>query len=152
QTVLEVLRAEGRAVSLQHLTRKSKCGPAPIQKLVQRGLARRTIYRIDRFEPEAEEAVTPTTPPTLNADQAKAWAELEPALKNGGFQPFLLFGVTGSGKTELYLRAIDEVVKQGKEALVLVPEISLTPQTIAAFKGRLGEVAVLHSHLQMAER
>ena len=65
---------------------------------------------------------------------------------------FCLHGVTGSGKTELYLRAIEEVVRQGKEALVLVPEISLTPQTIAQFQGRCGEVAVLHSHLGDAER
>ena len=63
-----------------------------------------------------------------------------------------MHGVTGSGKTEIYLRAIEEVVRQGKEALVLVPEISLTPQTIACFRGRCGEVAVLHSHLGDAER
>src|SRR5262249_33743701 len=75
-----------------------------------------------------------------------------PALRQSGFRAFLLYGVTGSGKTELYLRAIEEVVRQGKEALVLVPEISLTPQTIQAFRGRCGEVAVLHSHLGNAER
>ena len=62
------------------------------------------------------------------------WAALEPALHQGGFHAFLLHGVTGSGKTEIYLRAIEEVVRQGKEALVLVPEISLTPQTIARFQ------------------
>ena len=72
--------------------------------------------------------------------------------EQGGFQAFLLHGVTGSGKTEIYLRAIEEVVRQGKEALVLVPEISLTPQTIQRFRGRCGEVAVLHSHLGDAER
>src|SRR5205807_2575963 len=77
---------------------------------------------------------------------------LEAAVHTGGFHAFLLYGVTGSGKTELYLRAIAEVVKQGKEALVLVPEISLTPQTIQCFQGRFGEVAVLHSHLGNAER
>src|SRR5207237_8109168 len=55
-------------------------------------------------------------------------------------------------KTELYLRAIEEVIRQGKEALVLVPEISLTPQTIARFRGRCASVSVLHSHLQTAER
>jgi primosomal protein N' (replication factor Y) len=64
----------------------------------------------------------------------------------------LLYGVTGSGKTELYLRAIEEVIRQGKEALVLVPEISLTPQTIQCFRGRCGQVAVLHSHLGNAQR
>jgi primosomal protein N' (replication factor Y) len=63
-----------------------------------------------------------------------------------------LHGVTGSGKTELYLKAIEEVVQQGKEALVLVPEISLTPQTIAQFQRRCKDVAVLHSHLGDAER
>ncbi len=73
-------------------------------------------------------------------------------LQVGGFQPFLLYGITGSGKTELYLRAIEEVVRQGKEALILVPEISLTPQTIEAFRGRCGDLAVLHSHLHTAER
>src|SRR5205807_939835 len=82
----------------------------------------------------------------------QAWAPIEQALQRGGFQAFLLHGVTGSGKTEVYLRAIEEVLKQGKEALVLVPEISLTPQTIQRFKGRCGEVAVLHSHLGDAER
>ena len=89
--------------------------------------------------------------PTLNADQLRS-GRPEPALNGGGFQAFLLHGVTGSGKTEIYLRAIEEVVRQGKEALVLVPEISLTPQTIARFRGRCGEVAVLHSHLGNAER
>ncbi len=73
-------------------------------------------------------------------------------MKQGGFHAFLLHGVTGSGKTEIYLRAIEEVMRQGKEALVLVPEISLTPQTIQRFRGRCGEVAVLHSHLGNAER
>jgi primosomal protein N' (replication factor Y) len=77
---------------------------------------------------------------------------MEPALKQGGFHAFLLDGVTGSGKTEIYLRAIEEVIAQGKEALILVPEISLTPQTIQRFRGRCGEVAVLHSHLGNAER
>src|SRR5262249_50302557 len=57
-----------------------------------------------------------------------------------------------SGKTEIYMRAIEEIIKQGKQALVLVPEISLTPQTIQRFRGRCGEVAVLHSHLSNAER
>jgi primosomal protein N' (replication factor Y) (superfamily II helicase) len=63
-----------------------------------------------------------------------------------------LHGVTGSGKTEIYLRAIEEIVRQGKEAIVLVPEISLTPQTIERFRGRCENVAVLHSHLGDADR
>ncbi len=89
---------------------------------------------------------------TLNADQEAAWAPIREAVQAGGFKPFLLYGVTGSGKTEIYLRAIEEVVRQGKEAIVLVPEISLTPQTIERFQGRCGQVAVLHSNLTDVER
>src|SRR5207244_2205082 len=80
-------------------------------------------------------------------DQLGAWAPIEQALRDGGFKALLLHGVTGSGKTELYLRAIEEVVRQGKEAIVLVPEISLTPQTIERFRGRCESVACLHSWL-----
>ena len=68
------------------------------------------------------------------------------------FATFLIHGVTGSGKTEVYLSAIEQVVAQGREAIVLVPEISLTPQTIRRFRRRFAEVAVLHSHLSDAER
>jgi primosomal protein N' (replication factor Y) len=81
-----------------------------------------------------------------------AFAAITPALLPGSFRAFLLHGVTGSGKTEIYLQAIQQVVAQGKEALVLVPEISLTPQTIQRFRGRFSRVAVLHSHLSDAER
>src|SRR5262249_46994565 len=94
----------------------------------------------------------PSPPITLNEDQLRVWRPIESAIQAGGFHAFLLHGVTGSGKTEVYLRAIEEVVRQGKEAIVLVPEISLTPQTIARFKGRCGEVAVLHSHLGDVDR
>src|SRR5262249_19256228 len=97
---------------------------------------------------------SPSRPDTirLNVDQSQAWTLLEAAIHKSGFRPFLLHGVTGSGKTELYLRAIEEIIRQGKEAIVLVPEISLTPQTIQRFRGRCGQVAVLHSHLLPAER
>src|SRR5262249_45288054 len=120
--------------------------------LVQKGYARRAVRRIDRFNDSTEEAQAPEAPITLNADQAQAWGSIENALRRGGFHAFLLHGATGSGKTEIYLKAIEEVLRQGKEALVLVPEISLTPQTIARFRGRCKDVAVLHSHLGDAER
>src|SRR5207253_407336 len=106
----------------------------------------------DRFTATPEEAEAPEPTVTLNADQLRAWAPLEALLQQGGFHAFLLHGVTGSGKTEIYLRAIEEIARQGKEAIVLVPEISLTPQTIQRFQGRCAEVAVLHSHLGNAER
>jgi primosomal protein N' (replication factor Y) len=152
QAVLEQLRSTGRAVEARQLGRLAQCGPAPLDALVEKGYARRTVRRVDRFADTTDEEPVPDGPITLNADQQGVWSPIEAALQAGGFHAFLLHGVTGSGKTEIYLRAIEEVLRQGKEALVLVPEISLTPQTIARFRGRCGEVAVLHSHLGNAER
>src|SRR5579883_1438277 len=151
-TVLELLRKAGKAVEQRQLMRQAKCGPGPIEALILKGLARRVARRVDRFVDSTHEEAAPAGPITLNEDQIGVWNQLEPALKQGGFHAFLLHGVTGSGKTEIYLRAIEEVIAQGKEALVMVPEISLTPQTIQRFRGRCGEVAVLHSHLGNAER
>jgi primosomal protein N' (replication factor Y) (superfamily II helicase) len=139
-------------VEIRQLTRLARCGPGPVEALVHKGLARRITRRVDRFTDTTDEHDGPSGPVSLNEDQQRVWAQLEPALQTGGFKAVLLHGVTGSGKTEIYLKAIDEIVRQGKEALVLVPEISLTPQTIHRFRGRTHEVAVLHSHLGDAER
>lgn len=90
-------------------------------------------------------------PLTLNAEQQKAVTALKE--NSDSFQPFLLFGVTGSGKTEIYLQAIADVLSRGKQALVLVPEIGLAPQTVARFRARfLTEIAVLHSGRNERER
>jgi primosomal protein N' (replication factor Y) len=150
--VLDLLRKAGKAVEQRQLMRQAKCGPGPIEALILKGLARRVARRVDRFLDSTHEEAALAGPITLNEDQLGVWNQLEPALKQGSFHAFLLHGVTGSGKTEIYLRAIEEVIAQGKEALVMVPEISLTPQTIQRFRGRCGEVAVLHSHLGNAER
>jgi primosomal protein N' (replication factor Y) (superfamily II helicase) len=151
---LRLLREAGKPVELRNLARAARCGPGPLEALVQKGLARRSVRRVDRFAAWADDDPLTADEPiiTLNADQLRAWAPVEQAVRAGGFHAFLLHGVTGSGKTEIYLRAIEETVRQGKEALVLVPEISLTPQTIHCFRGREHEVAVLHSHLGAAER
>src|SRR5262249_8491660 len=132
------------------------------QSLVQKGVVRKMVRRqetADAAEIPGEPARAPSNaeaaidePVAMNGDQQRACAPLLEAVRAGGFHAFLLFGVTGSGKTELYLRAIEETLKQGKQALVLVPEISLTPQTIQRFQGRCGPVAVLHSHLPDAAR
>jgi primosomal protein N' (replication factor Y) len=88
---------------------------------------------------------------TLNDDQQKAFDELKPRLA-GGFSVNLLHGVTGSGKTEVYLQCIREAVTRGRQAIVLVPEIALTPQTVRRFEARFERVAILHSGLSAGKR
>jgi primosomal protein N' (replication factor Y) len=159
---LAELRREKQPIELRVLARRVHCGAGPIEALVQKGYARKSFARVERDagsfsgEPEATARVASGSPLNkaiqLNPDQLRAWAPIEDAVRAGTFKAFLLHGVTGSGKTELYLRAIEEVVRQGKEAIVLVPEISLTPQTIERFRGRCAEVAVMHSHLGDADR
>jgi primosomal protein N' (replication factor Y) len=161
--VLETLRQAGKPLEPRALCHLSQCGPGVVAALVSKNLARRVVRRVDQYvEPANDRRESPANAPSeglpdsapliLNADQLGIWQPLEVAVREGGFRAFLLHGVTGSGKTEIYLRAIEEVIRQGKEALVLVPEISLTPQAIQCFRGRVGSVAVLHSHLGNAER
>jgi primosomal protein N' (replication factor Y) len=91
--------------------------------------------------------------PALTAEQAGVLEKIRRAVEKGEFAPFLLFGVTGSGKTEVYLRALEYGLKKGKEGLLIVPEISLTPQMVQRVKGRFGaKVAVIHSGLSAGER
>ncbi len=157
--VLEHLREVGTPLEQNELAKAVGVGVAIVASLVTKGLLRKFHERVERLpagflDPipsDAEFARTGGTP-ILNDDQVKVWEPIRSALETGGYKSFLLHGVTGSGKTEIYLRAIEEVVKSGKEAIVLVPEISLTPQTIERFRGRCGRVAVLHSNLTDSER
>src|SRR5262245_8769640 len=158
KSALDKLKKEGRPLEMIQLARLAKCTTGVVAGLVKKGLVRKYTERIENKEEtgdrsqETEEDKKAAAPIDLNADQVRVWDTIRPALESGGYHAFLLHGVTGSGKTEIYLRAIEEVVKQGKEVIVLVPEISLTPQTISRFKGRCGNLAVLHSHLTDAER
>ncbi len=91
--------------------------------------------------------------PELTHDQLEAVNIINTAIDQGGFQPFLLYGVTGSGKTEVYIRAIARTLEKGKDVLVLVPEIALTPQTVRTFLDRFENgVAIYHSGLTPAQR
>lgn len=99
----------------------------------------------------------PTQPPTLTEDQKQAWEQIRAGLDTAGRQvavlPFLLHGVTGSGKTEIYLQAVGEALRRGQQALALVPEIALTPQTVRRFMARFpGRVGLLHSQLTDGQR
>ncbi len=123
---------------------------AKVRQLNDLGLLkqhRREVYR-------NVEVGSPTVdrPVELNDDQASAVRHITAAL-DGGFAPFLLLGVTGSGKTEVYLRAIADVLERGRNALILVPEISLTHQLVSRVRARFGAaIAVLHSGLGVGER
>lgn len=90
----------------------------------------------------------------LTEEQRNAYQKVEQKMKENAYQSFLLYGVTGSGKTEIYLQLIQKALKQGKTAILLVPEISLTPQMLDRFMARFGkeEIAVLHSKLSIGER
>jgi primosomal protein N' (replication factor Y) len=88
----------------------------------------------------------------LNPDQQAALEAILAALRSRQHRTILIHGVTGSGKTEVYIQAIQEVIHFGRQAIVLVPEISLTPQTVERFRSRFGRVAILHSHLSDAQR
>lgn len=140
------------------LVKESGVGTAVWRALVDRGLAERSEKRWVRAEdaPETGWAGTETRP-ELAQEQVEAMnAWEEERKKDGGGLPILLEGVTGSGKTEIYLRAMETTLKEGKNVIILVPEISLTPQTVARFRGRLvGQkirLAVLHSGQTVAER
>ncbi|MZJ93533.1 MULTISPECIES: primosomal protein N' [unclassified Eggerthella] len=96
---------------------------------------------------------TPSPKPPLTRGQADALAAIDAARSRGAGEVVLVDGVTGSGKTEVYLQAIEETLAAGRTACVLVPEISLTPQTVARFRGRFGDlVAVMHSRMSQGER
>ena len=158
KAALDKLKKENRPLEVLQLARLAKCTTGVVAGLVKKGLVRKFSERIETdaaapgHDTDGDEPVKPLPELALNVDQIRAWETLKAAIDSGGYHPFLLHGVTGSGKTEVYLRAIEETVRQGKEVIVLVPEISLTPQTLARFKGRCGNLAVLHSHLTDAER
>jgi primosomal protein N' (replication factor Y) len=119
-----------------------------LKAMLPAGIKGRGRLRVekDEFPPELES-------PVLEPDQQKAFDEIMGAVRDRGTGTFLLHGVTGSGKTEVYLRCIEEVLGRGGSALVLIPEIALIPQTTARFRRRFGhEIAVLHSRLTGAQR
>ena len=103
--------------------------------------------------PEKTAGAAPGDAPVLTGEQEQVLRSIDQRLRQGGFETVLLHGVTGSGKTEVYLQAMEQVRRQGRQSLILVPEIALTPQLLDRLEGRFpGDVAVLHSGLTPAER
>lgn len=149
--LLEARRQGVEPLSVENLQAHSGAGRDSIQRLLKRDLIRtesRELTLDDLQQPDS----TPSEPDLqLNADQQAVLETLRPALA-GGFDVHLLHGVTGSGKTEVYVRAIRQVVDAGRQAILLCPEIALATQTLQRLLPRLPRVAVLHSGLTDAQR
>jgi primosomal protein N' (replication factor Y) len=148
---LKVLATSPLPLTPPELAAAAKCTLGPISELRKKKLIRAEVKRIQNVDVE-EAVIAREEHLNLNGDQQAALNVILTALENRQHRAVLMHGVTGSGKTEVYIRAIDEVLRFGRQAIVLVPEISLTPQTKQRFSSRFGNVAVLHSHLSDAER
>jgi len=148
---LRILTDAGGEMREIDLLRRAQVGPSPLLSLARRGRITRARVE-DPGDPELAARVAPATPPRPTPEQRQAVRALELALASREARAFLLHGVTGSGKTEVYLRGLEHALAGGRRGIVLVPEISLTPQTVARFRGRFARVAVLHSALAEGER
>ncbi len=146
--VLAAATQPAKAEQLAHVANASR---AVVTRLLKLGLLREAGTVAAAAGP-ARRAIAHDRPEELSPAQATALGAISAAMREGRHETILLFGVTGSGKTEVYLQAVEETISYGRQAIVLVPEISLTPQTCDRFRARFGTVAVLHSHLTPAER
>jgi primosomal protein N' (replication factor Y) len=149
--VLRYLAASQNPLEPKKLAQACKCTLAPITALRRKGLIQARRQRIRHSDP-SEPAALRESSLQLNQDQQKGLEAILAAMDARRHETILLHGVTGSGKTEVYIQAIQQVIRFGRQAIVLVPEISLTPQTRARFRSRFDRVAVLHSHLTDSER
>lgn len=165
---LRTLMRELDEINVSWVYAESGCNLSDLQILCERGLIvlreneiwRDPLERVEkriekRIESRALESreIGSSNIPELAPDQARAWEKIHAAFSQSTRLPFLLHGVTGSGKTELYIRAAEEAVRRGKQAIILVPEIALTPQTVRRFLARFpGQVGLIHSKLSEGER
>ena len=153
--IIEFLLTHPQPVSWTTLRQAVGCTRAVLDSLVEKRLVSSEEVTIDR-DPLSDRKPKLTIPHELTHDQQYALDPIEGSLRDKRSvlaNVFLLHGVTGSGKTEVYLQALGEAIKMGKRGIVLVPEISLTPQTVDRFLSRFaGKVAVLHSRLSPGEQ
>lgn len=163
--ILRLLAREAQPVNLSDIYAETKATITHLRQLAKLDLIRFGSEEVWR-DPLADRDFVPAEPPMLTTDQARVWGRIKMAVLHAeevmeegdeftvdAPTPILLHGVTGSGKTEIYMRAIDYAINEGQQAIVLVPEIALTPQTVRRFAARFpGRVAVLHSRLSDGER
>jgi len=150
--VLQYLIASPAPVRLTELMERALVGASTVKSLAAGGALALRETEVLR-DPYAGRSFARTSPLPLTPEQSRVFGEIQSAVAEQRHEVFLLHGVTGSGKTEVYLQSIQQCLDQEREAIVLVPEISLTPQMVERFKGRFGDqVAVLHSRLSQGER
>ncbi len=147
--VLAVATTPATATSLAKTAGVSR---AVVNRLLKIGLLQEVLADTSRKLGSERKRIRHDRPESLSTAQHTALDAILKPMRNHLHETVVLFGVTGSGKTEVYLQAVEEAVAMGRQAIILVPEISLTPQTCDRFRARFGTVAVLHSHLTPAER
>jgi primosomal protein N' (replication factor Y) len=155
--LLEFLTGQTQPISISELRKRLSCSPATIKALESHHLVLVERLRVRR-DPLSHLIFTTSPPPVLTSSQQTAWESIQDiivgkARPSSNLPVFLLFGVTGSGKTEVYLRALTQIIAAGKRGICLIPEIALTQQTVERFANRFpGRVAVLHSGLTPGEQ
>ncbi len=150
--ILEAMLQATKGMLLTELLEKAGASRSAVDSLVEKGWLLLQKVRIDRSPLENEEYFL-TSPKRLNPEQKTALDAILKAIEESKFQTHLLYGVTGSGKTEVYLQAIEKTLSEGRGAIMMVPEIALTMQTIERFRCRFKEkIAVLHHRLSDGER
>lgn len=152
QTLQQLILAD-EPLSVDQLKHLAQCSDGIIKKLKDSGFITTYKERVMTYEAGSANVTFERIPaPALSADQRIALRTIYESIDSGEHSTILLHGVTGSGKTEVYMQAIEQVVSFGRQAIVLVPEISLTPQTRTRFQNRFSSVAVLHSNMSGPER
>lgn len=152
--IINYLKKENREVSLKELNRKFKSAHSSLKSLEEKEIVEivKVIQNLTYIDNENAPEWT-LKEVTLNSEQEKATKEINNCIENDIFKSYLLYGVTGSGKTEVYIEAMQTALKKGKDVLLVVPEIALTPQLIDRLRARLGSnVAVLHSAVSKRAR
>ncbi|MGE6378192.1 primosomal protein N' [Peribacillus muralis] len=152
QELLHYFMEHHEPIPLKELLEVTNTSSSTVKSLVSKGALTELDQEIYR-DPYENRVFQQSNPFTLTDEQAAALAPIQEKIHHDEHDVFLLYGVTGSGKTEVYLQAIASVIEKGEEAIMMVPEISLTPQTVKRFKERFGEqVAVMHSGLSVGEK
>lgn len=154
QAAIRQLLISDKPLTAGQIADLAECTEGPIRELRKKGFLRAETRRVLTASgpPPSRRNFQKGEIPDLTGPQAEAYEQIRDAVHKDQQHTFVLHGVTGSGKTEVYIRSIEAAVAQGKQAIVLVPEISLTPQTRHRFQNRFAEVAVLHSQMSAVER